>query len=99
MSIARVLFVALPLSALAAGASADVVEMPPRPCAPWQDRVAMRHTFACVDRACRSDAQCSGGHCYDTRRVCVVGTREVGACTSEGRCVEGQCLALGTCAQ
>jgi len=50
--------------------------------------------FTCVDRACRSD-----GHCYNPRRVCVVGTREVGACTSDGHCSEGQCLPLGTCAQ
>jgi len=87
---------ALAVFAFAAGASADVISLPN--CAPWQDLVG-RHSMGCASRACRTDAQCSGGHCYNTRRVCAVGTREVGPCASDGRCAEGECVELGTCAQ
>jgi len=91
-----VLAASLAALAFAAGASADVIGIPN--CAPWQDVVGT-HSMSCASRSCRTDAQCSGGHCYNTRRVCAVGTREVGRCTSEGRCAEGACVELGTCAQ
>jgi hypothetical protein len=92
--------------ALVAQARADVIE-PPAPCAPWEDATLHHGTAFCTTRACRTDAQCSGGHCYNVRRVCVVteagpggrGTRdrEVGACTRDGACATGACLPLGSC--
>jgi hypothetical protein len=77
---------------------ADVIEIP-RPCAPWQDRTNVGHhgVGACVDRVCRTDAQCSGGHCYNPTLVCVVGESVVGPCSSSGTCEQGTCVTRGRC--
>lgn len=97
----RLAFLPVPLVlvlACDASARADVIGVSPS-CPPWQDRVVVGHhgATACVDRVCRADGECSGGHCYNPTLVCVSGDRVLGPCEAGARCAEGACVTRGHC--
>jgi hypothetical protein len=103
-SLPRIVLVLLPI-AWVAQARADVIgEI--ASCAPWEDASFYHGSITCSPRVCRSDAQCSGGHCYEVRPVCVVTEpaargrtrdRVVGVCGTDGTCAVGACIRVGTC--